>query len=93
MSSKAWNTNLDANIDSVFKLDAIRAHVDVGVLSVHAHVDVVLILVELEHIDVVLRALIDVHVLVDVVLILLLLDEIEIRHRSRTCATRIDDNT
>ena len=89
------NTSVDANIDSVLnvlKLDAMRA-LDVDVLRVHAHVDVVLILVALEHIDVVLRVLIDVHVLVDVVLLLLLLDEIEIRRRSRTCTTRIDDNT
>ena len=70
-------------------LDAVRAHVDV-VLNVHAHVDAVLILVELEHVDIVLRALIDVHVLVDVVLLLLLLDEIEIRRRSRTCTTRME---
>ena len=89
------NAIVDANIDSVLnvlKLDAMRA-LDVGVLHVHAHVDVVLILVEPEHIDVVLRALMDVHVLVDVVLLLLLLDEIEIRRRLRTCTTRIDDNT
>ena len=71
-----------------------RVHVDVCAINdVHAHVDAVLLVLALEHVDVVLRVLIDVvlHVLIDVVL--LIIDEIEIRRRSRTCTTRIDDNT
>ena len=86
------NMCVDADIDSVRK----RVHVDVcAIVDVHAHVDAVLLVLALEHVGVVLRVLLDVvlHVLIDVVLLLLLLDEIEIRRRSRTCTTRIDDNT